>query len=381
MAITGKSGTRTLGAVALLVLLLGSNQAWAQAGGNTDSKLKITGFLSVIGGKVTSGSLDPNYTGSDPIDGHACPCYTADWSNAGVYNGKFSFAPESHVGVQLNYVLTDSVNLVGQAVARGSTKEAEITWAYASYKLAKNWEVQVGRKRIPLYYYSDFQDIGVSYPWVTPPPELYGWDATNYNGASARFSSSLGSTHLSSNVFMGRETIKKSFYNQLFNPDHDVKVTWKNILGADLEVNNGPLTVRGVYMKADVVTDGDPAALRAYGVAANLDYDNWFVLSEVTKLTRKYPLGGYTYSAPAATVGVGWRFGNWTPFVNIARYTESTTDFNLYEPQSFKRTSLTLRYDLDASSAIKGQIDRNLDVTKNFGGDVTVLRLSYDRVF
>ena len=54
---------------------------------------------------------------------------------------------------------------------------------------------QVGRKRIPLYYYSDFQDIGLSYPWVSPPPELYGWEVTNYNGGSLRYNDSFGDTN------------------------------------------------------------------------------------------------------------------------------------------------------------------------------------------
>jgi hypothetical protein len=356
-------------------------QAWAQDSGTTDSKLKITGFVSLVGGKVLNGGFGENYAANDgpaTVDGHACPCYAADWSNAGVYNNSFSLTPESRAGVQVNYALTDQANLVGQVVARSATSAAELTWAYGSYKLTKNWEIQVGRKRIPLYYYSDFQDIGVAYPWVSPPPELYGWDATNYNGGSLRYSNSYGNTNVTSNVFTGREDIKKSYYSNLFPHDGDVKVTWKNIRGGDLEVNNGPLTVRGVYIKADTINDGTPSALTAYGVAANLDYDSWFVLSEFTKLTRDY--SDYGFAAPTATLGVGWRLGKWTPFVNFAKYTESST-YGEYYPQSYKRTSFTMRYDLDSSSAIKGQIDRHLDVTQNFGGDVTVFRLSYDRVF
>jgi len=105
-------------------------------------------------------------------------------------------------------------------------------------------------------------------------------------------------------------------------------------------------------------------------------------LSEFTQLTRDYFAGPYKVTAPAFTVGAGMRLGKWTPFINFAQYAEETTDSSLYTAlSSYKRTSVTLRYDLDSSSAIKGQIDKNLDVANNFGGNATVFRVSYDRVF
>lgn len=376
--------SKRLTTLATLLCLGAGSSAWAQ--GTGDAKLKISGFLSVIGGQVLDGTLDANYAGLNPINGLACPCYIADWSNGGVYNKDFSLTPESHAGIQLNYTLTDKANLVAQVVTRGTNGTPDLTWAYAGYKLNKNWEMQVGRKRIPLYYYSDFQDVGVSYPWVSPPTELYGWDATNYNGASLRYTASFGQTNVTASMFGGREDVDKSLYWKLYDYDN-VKVSWKNIFGADLEVNRGPLTVRGVYMTADVNTSGLPgplsaydAKLTAYGVAANLDMDSWFVLSEVSKLTRESPISGYSFSAPAASIGVGLRLGKWTPFVNYAQYVESAGDVD-YIPVTYRRTSATLRYDLNSNSGIKVQLDRNLDVTNNLGGNVTVFRVSYDRVF
>lgn len=58
------------------------------------------------------------------------------------------------------------------------------TWA--------EWKLQIGRKRLPLYYYSDFQDVGYAYNTVRPSPDVYGWDIVNYNGASLSTTRSLG---------------------------------------------------------------------------------------------------------------------------------------------------------------------------------------------
>lgn len=371
-------------AAAFLMLAAALSPPASAAEDEAPSALKLSGFLSLVGGKV-SGSLDGSYVGPAAIDGHDCPCYVADWGNAGVYTKHFSLAPESRAGVQAKYTVNPMLSVVGQVVVRGSDPVPNLQWAYASFALSKQWEVQVGRKRIPLYYYSDFQDIGVSYPWVAVPPELYGWEATNYNGASVRYKTALGDTSISASLFAGKETVRDSLYQRLFY-DSQTKVAWNKLIGADAEANHGPLTVRAVYMQTTVHSTNptagldDTARLKAYGVALNLDFEDWFVLSELTQLTRDVDTG-YRITAPALTVGAGYHFGKWTPFLNYARYVERTSDATAYAPQSYKRASITLRYDVDARSALKAQLDRQRDVTHNFGGDVTVMRLAYDRLF
>lgn len=354
---------------------------------NSESKLKLSGYVSIVGGKTISGTLDSNYSGPTNIKDTDCPCYVADWSNAGVYGDQFTLRPESRIGIQGKYSLNDKAGLTVQLVSRGTRATPDLAWAFASYKLNENFELYLGRKRIPLYYYSDFQDIGVAYPWVSPPPELYGWEATNYNGASLRYNRSMGDTSLTASVFAGQEKVRSSRYQKLYYPVDRTKVQWNNIVGGDVEVNHGPLTLRAVLMGADARTTNrneanfvdSEAALRAYGLAANLDFDRWFVLSEFTQLTRKY--AEYKVTAPAVTIGAGMRLGKWTPFINYARFKESTTDLDQYAPGTYHRTSMTLRYDLSSSSAVKAQVDRNIDETNNFGGHSTVFRISYDRVF
>ncbi len=180
----------------------------------------------------------------------------------------------------------------------------------------------------------------------------------------------------------GREDIDKSLYQKTYGLDNS-KITWKSVLGGDLEVNNGPLTVRGVYLQADVVTDGNPSQLSACGVAANLDYDSWFALSEYASQTRKFTDSGFSYSAPAFTVGAGMRLGKWTPFLNFAEYAENNTanNLDLWKNTVWRRTSASLRYDLNASCGIKAQVDRVVDVENSVGGNATVIRISFDRVF
>jgi len=354
---------------------------------DTPSNFQFSGFLSLVGGSVSNGSLGSNYAGPTQLNGINCPCYTADWSNAGIYGSNFSLKPESRAGIQVQYNFSPKLNFVGQVVVRGEETTPNISWAYFNYKLDDHFEVHLGRQRIPLYYYSPFQDVGFAFPWIAVPPELYGWDATNYDGASLRYTNSYGNTNLTTSVFAGQEVLGHSAY-YLLSYSGDTDVSWKRIIGADAEVNHGPLTVRLVYLRSKVtVSNNDNAVyseadLKAYGMAVNLDFDSWFVLSEATSLSRHYTTAPvYSYSAPASTIGAGLRLGKWTPFVNYAIYTEHSSNVADYVPAAFKRASFTLRYDIDSVSDVKAQIDRNRDTTATWGGDVNVMRVSYDRVF
>ena len=255
----------------------------------TSSNFRLSGFFSLVGGKVLSGSD----TSSAGFVNCTSPCYVADWSNAGVYDKGFSFQPESRIGVQGTYIFNPALSATAQITSRAVDADPNLEWAYLSYKFA-DWDLQLGRKRIPLYFYSDFQDIGVAYPWVSPPADLYGWEATNYNGASLRYRSSLDGMGISGSVFFGSEDIKEARYFKMYI-DERVDVQWNNLAGADLELNKDWWTVRFVYVQADLRDDYRASNeirkehMKAYGMAFNADFTDWFVLSEIGQNERRSP--------------------------------------------------------------------------------------------
>ncbi|MEF3019424.1 hypothetical protein V3478_33245, partial [Pseudomonas aeruginosa] len=84
-------------------------------------------------------------------------------------------------GVQGEWQLDPQWSAVAQITARTlQDQHVKLEWAYVTYAPTPEWKLQVGRKRIPLYYYSDFQDVGFAYNTVRPSPDVYGWDVVNY---------------------------------------------------------------------------------------------------------------------------------------------------------------------------------------------------------
>ncbi len=349
--------------------------------------IEIGGFFSIVGGRVLSGSLNGPMPDNPDV---VCPCYIADYANFGTYNTSFSLAAESRIGLQAHAPLTDKLSLTAQVTARPTDGKAQLQWAYATYILSPTWDLQVGRKRIPLYLYSDFQDVGVVYPWVGLPPEMYGWDTTNYNGLSLRNRTALGGMYVNSSVFAGNEQVNNSRY-MLSYGQRNTDVRWDNILGADVELTRDGWTVRAMAMQANTAfTDHDDPgndsreSLQSYGLAVNYEHNNWFVLSELATNIRRNtsgPLEGVTVSVPAVSLGVGYRSGKWTTFANYAQYQEISSDTTLLDNYDYRHASLTLKYELSPRSAVKSQFDTYWEPGLVYSGDAKVWRISYDRTF
>lgn len=347
----------------------------------------FNGFGTVAVGKVLSGDVaDTDYVN------YNCPCFITDYNNGGIYqsNDNWSFKEESRVGVQLNVNFTDDLSLVTQVIARAVDSELSLEWAYLSYDLSDKLTLQAGRKRIPLYYYSEFQDLGFAYIWLRPPQTLYGWEASNYNGANLRYSDNIGNWSLTANIYAGKETVDDAPYNDLYDTiSQDSK--WDKIRGLDIEVTKEWFTARLIYMTSENSTTERPDSNAFYsppteqtvlGLSLNADFGDWFILTEMNVNKREDKADDLVVRSPASMIGVGYRSGNWTPFVSWSRFWDKSNNLDLYEPERFTDSSFTLRYDINNNSSVKAQINRLDDKSLyNFVGSSTVMALSYDFIF
>jgi hypothetical protein len=353
-----------------------------------DDAFSVSGFATVAAGKVLGGDRTDDYYR------YPCPCFIADYSHGALYAERWQIKQETKIGVQGTYTFTPKLSATAQVVGRGvDGVKAGLEWAYLSYDLTDSWTLQLGRKRLPIYYYSDFQDVGFAYTWVRPPADLYGWEIVNYNGVNATYRGDWGGWAAKTNLFLGRENSRDNLMQRLYY-DQPQDVTWKNIMGGDLVLQRGILTVRGTYIQSDVQqrdrTTGErvtPAAdlsksaekQRIYGVSANLDINDWFVRSEYSVFDRS----GYSYKSKAYMLGVGRRFGDFTAMLTHTQYGEH----NSFTPDAIQRDSgdsATLRYELGPSTALKLQWDRFRDrsgADLSYVGNSRLLSVSIDTLF
>lgn len=371
---------RSTAAAAALAAASLSQSAWA------DEAFTYSGFASFVVGKVVGGERQ------DRFYDYACPCFIADYGHGALYGPHWQVKQESKVGLQGTYTFTPSLSATAQVVGRGNDEiEVGLEWLYLSYDLSPSWTLQVGRKRLPIYYYSDFQDVGYAYTWVRPPTDLYGWEISNYNGVNLTYRGEWDGWSVKSNLLAGREDTKKNQMQRIFF-ETPQDVTWKRIVGGDLVLNRDWFTTRLTYIQSDVqqwdhetgerVTP-DPSVNRKaekqkiYGISTNIDIDNWFVRSEYSVFDRS----SYAYKSKAFMIGVGARFGDFTAMATKTRY-KDRNDHAPDEVQHDNGWSATLRYELTPSTAVKVQYDRFKDHSAyDFVGSSKVVSFSLDTVF
>ncbi len=384
---------------AVTALLLGSGIAASLQSNSAHAfDLQISGFGSVVATDLLqgeSGAVAGRYTS---------PLYVGDWYNGGIYTKKNSvdLTQETRGGLQANLSLFSNFSAVAQVVGRTVDKAVTLEWAYLSYKPINKITLQAGRKRLPLFYYSDYQDVGYAYTWIRTPQELYGWEITNYDGASARYQDTIAGISVSSSVFGGNSEKKKSgYFTVLQEPSVDVR--WTNIVGADVELNYEWLTTRISYVQSDAQyknegsewADGNYSVdekmkQRYYGIANNIEYESLLVLSEFNIAEkRNHPKNPENptldYTATAWSLGAGYRWGDFTPFVNASKYSETTTTPEVYAyPWNYSAYSFTLRWDFAPKQDVKFHYvklnDDSKNETKPMGNSQSV-SVSYDFSF
>lgn len=289
------------------------------------SEVVWSGFLSAVAGKT----LDNDTTYNAGFTGY----------DGGRYDNDLSFNPESTVGLQAQIPINDRLRGTVQFIARaGDDNNVTAEWAYLTYELTDELSINAGRFRLPLYYYSDFLDVGKAYHWIRPPAELYN-GPSGLNGFNLYYSKYLGDYELSGQYWFGTDNVEVDAA-----PFDRVNLT--NNQGINVMLAKDWWKIRGVYnmsnteLQSDTVPSPPKTKLTFWGAAFLADFDNIFFRSEYTGL--KLDEGeDFSYSWYASA---GYSFGQWTPHIT---YTDSDEQSTSGVPES---TSITLGLNWEANT-------------------------------
>ena len=120
-----------------------------------------------------------------------------------------SLAPDSVLGGQLNYYISDRWDAVAQVVLQdpGDTSLSNyLEMAFIRYRPTRDWSFKAGRINSNLYMLSEFKPVGYAQIWSRPPLEFYSNASvvSNIDGIEVVHSQDIGNGFLELGVIAGQ---------------------------------------------------------------------------------------------------------------------------------------------------------------------------------
>ena len=315
-----------------------------------EKQVQVSGFLS-FGGGISSaesfpGGDDPNDPEDTPNPDEDTPKYTAG-SGRFIYDDKLSFDQDTRAGLQLDFTIDEKTSATLQLVSKGSVDnfDPDLSWAYLSYNIMPDLKVRAGRFRLPIYLASDYLDVGIAYPWVRPPTEVYSTiNMNNLTGIDVLYSKQIGNWVWSTQPFMGASEFERG----------DFTSTFRDLYGINSAISTDELTLRIAIMEyefsigpwplsdahaqliqalqaagfADLQEYGNPNGRTSTFITAGVSWHNnsWILQSEWVR--RNNAKSGPDVNGYYITSGYQWNL--WQPHITFAsrKVTNSTSRFH-----------------------------------------------------
>ena len=107
----------------------------------------------------------------------------------GWYDNEVAYIGASQVAVNLTYQIDEQFSSVVQFLSSGRRNfDASIRLAHLNWKPSDSFLVRIGKIRLPVFLHSDYQEVGILYPWSRLPTEIYyGNPFSTMTGVSANY--------------------------------------------------------------------------------------------------------------------------------------------------------------------------------------------------
>ena len=119
-----------------------------------------------------------------------------------------SFLADSVLGIQVDSTIDEKTRFSSQLIARESNDSFDFNaeWLYLAREINPHLVMRAGRLRTPVYLYSDTIYVGVTYPWVRTPDEVYNLFAniTRYSGIDLTYDIEIGQSNNNIRVYVGQ---------------------------------------------------------------------------------------------------------------------------------------------------------------------------------
>lgn len=264
----------------------------------------------------------------------------------------------SRLGGQFTYYIRDDLEATAQvkAAADQDSWGLDLDWLYLAWHTTDRLTLRAGRLRNPVYMYSETLNVGVTYPWLRLPDEVYfQLQIPNYEGFDLLYNVPLEFGSFIWQINGGQARNRDHF---IHDDQHDMD--YRKVFGISATLTTHAWgSFRIAYSEASLnmrlpYMDGTPLEGIADDVkgkfsAIGYQYDDgvWMAASEATRIVVE----GLMPSSNAFYVMAGRRFGSLGAHLTYGQLDDEFTG---------RQTSWAwgLNYSLSPTLIIKGEYKR-----------------------
>jgi len=337
----------------------------------TLANVKFSGYGSIVAGKTLGSVEDPLNPGQKRDE-----ILTADFYDVGQYNNDITFNAESIFALQAVADLGTGLKVTAQLVAKGVENfSPEFDWYYLTYQATDALTLMAGRRNIPMYYFSEYSEVGYAYPWMRPPSNLYWWQITQFNGIHAMYDFDLGDYSNTITVFYGNEysddNVEMLYYDKLYGGSaRTVNEFWTDILGMNWNISGDNFDVRFVYFQNDrdretiqqdgSIDDYTPFSQTFIGFGGTVDFEPFTILFD-WNFVEYDDANGTEF--PTYLVSLVYNHDAYQPYISYSKADhERTKGASATEDlEEHYIASYGLRYNFLPNASLKVQYDHFVD--------------------
>ena len=361
---------------------------------SASAELNISGYGSIIAGKTLGTVDDPLNPGQTRDE-----ILTADFYDVGQYTNDLTFKAESIIAVQGIYKFNNKLSVTAQLVAKGVDDfNPEFDWYYVTYQANEDWTFMAGRRNIPMYYFSEYAEVGYAYPWMRPPSNLYWWQVTQFDGAHAMYSFELGGYSNTITAFYGNEYSEDNFemlyYDKLYGGNaRTVNEYWTDIAGFNWNMSGDFFDLRFVYFQNDrdretIQQDGSispytPFSQQFIGFGGQVNISDFTILFDMNYVEYDDAVGT---EFPTYLISVVYNIDEFQPYISYSKADHERANVPTEDLEEHYMLSYGLRYDFYSNVAFKIQYDTFVDQGHEptgwaYHGDSRTISMGIDFVF
>ena len=291
----------------------------------TNARINLTDDISLSGFGSTSitqsNNATPLYVNREITDD---TCYDCDTT----------------LGLQGDIRFNDSFNASIQVVKRPQDdwSSPELEWAYIGYSVS-DFNLKVGRLRLPLFLSSEFYYVGQAYTSARPPQEVYNsvLGITSYEGISGTWDIEINDeSYLAITPYVG---IESESYVDIGSSRFDFTIDKTAGLYTEVSGFDYRIMFNYAHFKYAVDLNDQPYltdSINIFTLGAEYSLEQWLLTSEV--LIDKMHFNWYS--------SLAYNIDKFTPYITYAESHHSTKNNSLL---------LGLRYDLTTTVSLNAE--------------------------